>query len=91
MGRTTTTKWGPRLIDIDILLVDDLVIQVNDLTIPHPHLAERAFVLIPLNDIAAHVTHPLLEMTISELATAVPATGVHCLPQILAVQTAVLA
>jgi 2-amino-4-hydroxy-6-hydroxymethyldihydropteridine diphosphokinase len=83
IGRTPTSKWGPRLIDIDILLIDDLVMQAGGLTIPHPGLPERAFVLIPLADIAPDVMHPGLSQTIGELATAVSPVGVHRLPETL--------
>lgn len=51
LGRTREIRWGPRSIDVDILLVDDLVSDDPDLTIPHPRLAERAFVVLPLLDI----------------------------------------
>lgn len=75
MGRTPTVQWGPRLIDIDILLYEDVVVQSADLTIPHPFMHERAFVLIPLADIAPEAVHPLEKKTIAELATAVGAAG----------------
>lgn len=52
LGRKRGAKWGPRLIDIDILTYDDLVVDEPGLAIPHPHLTERAFVLVPLNEIA---------------------------------------
>jgi 2-amino-4-hydroxy-6-hydroxymethyldihydropteridine diphosphokinase len=83
MGRTNTTKWGPRLIDIDILLYNNTVLEMNGLTIPHPHLHERAFVLAPLADIAADVMHPVLRQTIGALVTAVNLSTVHRLPNAL--------
>ncbi|MCP4358915.1 MAG: 2-amino-4-hydroxy-6-hydroxymethyldihydropteridine diphosphokinase [Chloroflexi bacterium] len=89
MGRQPTHKWGPRLIDIDILLYEDVVLQTNDLTIPHPCLPDRAFVLCPLADIAADVLHPALGQTIEELATAVNSTTVHRLEEPLTVPIAV--
>lgn len=52
MGRMRTRRWGPRLIDIDLLLYDDLEIHTDQLTLPHPGLSERAFVLVPLLEIA---------------------------------------
>ena len=58
MGRTREVHWGPRNIDIDILLYGELVIQDEELTVPHPRMTERAFVLRPLADIAPHVRHP---------------------------------
>lgn len=85
MGRAQAAKWGPRLIDIDILLVDDLVYQANGLTIPHPFMHERAFVLAPLADIAARVRHPLLGQMVGEMLTAVDTTTVKRLPEPLLV------
>lgn len=67
MGRKRTVKLGPRTIDIDILLFDNLVYQSPVLTIPHPHLAERRFALTPLAEIAANVKHPAFNKTINEL------------------------
>ena len=91
IGRTPTARWGPRLIDVDILMIDDLVLQSGGLSIPHPSIPERAFVLIPLADIAPDVMHPELGQTIGELATAVDPTGVHRLSQTLAVNSALIA
>ena len=59
--------YEPRTIDIDILFYDNEVIEHNHLTIPHPRLHLRKFVLIPLNDIASGVQHPVLEKTVNEL------------------------
>lgn len=67
MGRTETYKWGPRIIDIDILLYNDLIYEAPDLKIPHPFMHEREFVLNPLSEIAPDKTHPVLRKTISEL------------------------
>lgn len=58
LGRTRGVRYGPRPIDLDILLYDDLVVDDPRLTIPHPGLAERDFMLVPLLDIAPHLTHP---------------------------------
>lgn len=52
MGRERTLRWGPRVIDVDILLVDGWTMQSDELQIPHPRLCERAFVLVPLQDLA---------------------------------------
>ena len=60
-------KWGPRPLDLDILLYDDWVISLDDLVIPHPMMHERWFVLRPLADLDANAVHPLLEMTVGEL------------------------
>ncbi|MEX6687760.1 2-amino-4-hydroxy-6-hydroxymethyldihydropteridine diphosphokinase [Danxiaibacter flavus] len=67
MGRIRTIKMGPRIIDIDILLIDDLIINTPLLTVPHPFLPERKFALTPLNEIAPDLVHPVLNKTISEL------------------------
>lgn len=58
LGRTRAIRWGPRSIDIDILLYGDLVIDHADLTIPHPRMTERRFVLVPLAEIAPSLRHP---------------------------------
>jgi 2-amino-4-hydroxy-6-hydroxymethyldihydropteridine diphosphokinase len=69
MGRSgALLKWGPRIIDLDILFYDNLVLATPDLTIPHPLLHERAFVLTPLADIAAEKVHPVLGRSIARLA-----------------------
>ena len=60
-------KWGPRTLDLDVLLYGDLVISKDELVIPHPLMHERWFVLKPLADLDAGVVHPLLEMTVGEL------------------------
>jgi 2-amino-4-hydroxy-6-hydroxymethyldihydropteridine diphosphokinase len=67
MGRTAGVRWGPRLIDIDILLYEGLVLSTDILTIPHQRLHEREFVLAPLAEIAPNVIHPLMSKNISEL------------------------
>jgi 2-amino-4-hydroxy-6-hydroxymethyldihydropteridine diphosphokinase len=67
MGRKREVKWGPRNIDIDILLYDNQVIQSNHLTVPHPRMPERRFVLLPLAEIAPKLLHPQLIKSIEEL------------------------
>jgi len=67
MGRKRTVKMGPRIIDIDILLMDDMICSSPVVTIPHSHLQERRFALTPLAEIAANVTHPVFKKTINEL------------------------
>ncbi len=73
MGRVATVRYGPRVIDIDILLYGDRVIdwETPDLQIPHARMAERAFVLLPLAEIAGEVQHPGLDVRISNLAEVV--------------------
>jgi len=70
MKRIPTVAKGPRTIDIDILFADDLVVALPNLTIPHPRLAQRNFVLVPLCEIAPEIRHPILGQTIRELAPA---------------------
>jgi len=67
MGRVKTQKWGPRVMDIDILYCDDMVMEMDDLVIPHPYLHEREFVLKPLLEIAKDFVHPVLNRTNGEL------------------------
>lgn len=71
LGRTPTYRYGPREIDLDLLLYGDQIITTPDLTIPHPRMAERAFVLAPLAEIVPQLRHPLLQRTMRELAAAV--------------------
>jgi 2-amino-4-hydroxy-6-hydroxymethyldihydropteridine diphosphokinase len=71
MGREQTVRWGPRLIDIDILFYDDRILHSEELTIPHPQIAQRAFVLVPLADIAPDLVHPETGQTVAEMITAV--------------------
>jgi len=67
MKRVRTEKWEPRIIDIDILLCEDLIIDEKNLCIPHQDLHNRLFVLKPLCQIAAELEHPVLKRTIKEL------------------------
>jgi len=67
LGRTKTFRWGPRMIDLDILFFDDTEMKTEDLQIPHPLLHERQFVLRPLAEIDRDLIHPVLKKTIGEL------------------------
>ncbi len=77
MGRKETFRFGPRLIDLDILFYDDLILDTPKLTIPHPRIAERAFVLIPLAEISPDLYHPVFKKTIQELKTSVDNTSIE--------------
>ena len=76
LGRVPAVRNGPRLIDLDILFYDDLVRASPRLTIPHPRLHERAFVLIPLADLAPDLVHPRLGRTVREMLADLDQTGV---------------
>lgn len=76
LGREPTIRYGPRIMDIDILFFGSQVVQQDDLIIPHPQLHERAFVLAPLADIAPEFCHPILKMTVETMLSKVDMTGV---------------
>lgn len=67
IGRTETAKWGPRVIDLDILFYDDLILKRLELEIPHPLLHEREFVLKPLCEIVPDKRHPVTGKTVKEM------------------------
>ncbi len=75
MGRERKEKWGERIIDIDILFYDSDVIRSDKLSVPHPFLHERRFTLLPLNEIAQGLLHPVLHKTIAQLLKDCPDTG----------------
>lgn len=71
MGRTPSiVPWSPREIDLDILLYDGLVVSNETVTVPHPHLHDRRFVLVPFREIAPEIVHPVNGMTVEEMAAA---------------------
>jgi 2-amino-4-hydroxy-6-hydroxymethyldihydropteridine diphosphokinase len=67
LGRKREGKWGPRTIDLDILLFDDQLIREVDLSVPHPEMEKRRFVLEPLTEIAPDLVHPVLKKTVAEM------------------------
>jgi 2-amino-4-hydroxy-6-hydroxymethyldihydropteridine diphosphokinase len=67
MGRTEGPKWGPRIIDLDILLYGQEVVQEEDLIIPHPELHKRRFVLTPLSELASYAIHPSFGVSVHGL------------------------
>jgi 2-amino-4-hydroxy-6-hydroxymethyldihydropteridine diphosphokinase len=75
MGRTEGPKWGPRLIDLDILFYGQEVIQEEGLVIPHPELHRRAFVLVPLCELAPYVIHPAFGISVQGLMDRSTDTG----------------
>ena len=76
MGREATFRNGPRIIDLDILFYGQEVYEGELLQIPHPRLQDRAFVLVPLNDLAPDFVHPVLNESVREMLTKVDSTGV---------------
>ena len=80
IGRRPGPRWGPRPIDLDLLLYDDVVMETDLLTLPHPRMHERAFVLTPLAELAAGVRHPALDGSVGELAKRAGTDGISRLP-----------
>jgi 2-amino-4-hydroxy-6-hydroxymethyldihydropteridine diphosphokinase len=74
MGRVREEKYGPRTIDLDILMINDIILDTPTLTIPHPQMHNRRFALLPLAEIAPSLHHPILDKTIHELLLNCPDT-----------------
>lgn len=72
LGRIRRQRWGSREIDLDLLLYGDRVVTETGLSVPHPLLAVRAFVLVPLGEVAPDAFHPLARLTVSELLARLP-------------------
>ncbi len=77
LGRKPSFKNGPRLIDLDILFYDDLVLETPSLVIPHPHVHERGFVLMPLMDIAPDLVHPVSKKSVREMIASCDVSGIR--------------
>ncbi len=77
LGRQPTFRYGPRLVDLDILLYGDQVVDLPELAIPHPRLAERAFVLVPLAELAPDLRHPASRQTVRAMLSQLDTAGVR--------------
>jgi 2-amino-4-hydroxy-6-hydroxymethyldihydropteridine diphosphokinase len=76
LGRQASFPNGPRLIDMDILFYDDLILNTSSLVIPHPRLHERGFVLLPLTELSPDLVHPLIKKSAREMAAACDVEGI---------------
>lgn len=70
-----TIRYGPRILDLDILIYDKLIIETDDLTIPHPRMHKRRFVLMPVCDIDSNIQHPVFKKTMKQLLEALDKTS----------------
>jgi 2-amino-4-hydroxy-6-hydroxymethyldihydropteridine diphosphokinase len=75
LGRTRSFQNAPRTIDLDLLLVDDVTLEATEMTLPHPRLHERAFVLVPLAELAPEMVHPVSGQTMRQVLSALPDRG----------------
>lgn len=80
LGRKRTLPWGPRIIDLDLLLFGTLVVEEEGLCLPHPRIHERRFVLVPLVELAPHLLHPTLGRTMGDLLASCPEEGQKIIP-----------
>ncbi|MCC5630278.1 2-amino-4-hydroxy-6-hydroxymethyldihydropteridine diphosphokinase [Nostoc sphaeroides CHAB 2801] len=78
-GRVRQERWGPRILDLDLLLFDDIILDTPNLQIPHPRMRDRAFVLVPLAEIAPDWIEPVSGYVIKELLKEVDCSDVHLL------------
>lgn len=78
-GRVRRERWGPRTLDLDLILYEDLVLNTPDLTIPHPEMLNRAFVLVPLAEVAPNMIEPKSGLSIIQLLEKVEQSGVTLL------------
>ena len=76
-NRIRREKWGPRTLDLDLLLYDDLILETPTLTLPHPRMTERAFVLVPLVEIAPNWVHPVTKSAIDQILKTADCSGVQ--------------
>ncbi len=76
IGRQETFRYGPRIIDLDILFYNDVILDTPRLTIPHPRLTERAFVLVPLAEIAPDLIHPVSGKSVKQLRSLVDSSSI---------------
>jgi len=77
VGRKTTFRYGPRVIDLDILFFDDSLLDTPELILPHPRIPERAFVLVPLADLNPDFKHPSLGRTVRQMLEGIDTQGIH--------------
>lgn len=77
LGRKPNFRYGPRLIDLDILFYGEKIVALDNLSVPHPRLPERAFVLVPLADLAPELRHPILHKTVGELLAALDSSQIR--------------
>ncbi|MCC3411148.1 MAG: 2-amino-4-hydroxy-6-hydroxymethyldihydropteridine diphosphokinase [Microcoleus sp. PH2017_29_MFU_D_A] len=76
-NRIRREKWGPRTLDLDLLLYDDLILETPTLTLPHPRMTQRAFVLVPLVEIAPDWAHPVTKSAIGQILKTADCSGVQ--------------